>query len=395
LLPEIARELNVEAVIEGSVQRSSGRVRVSVRLVPAAADSPTWSSVYDRDESDVLKLESEVARAVADEIRIQVTSDERARLAAARSINPQAQEAYLLGRYHFNRYNQEDSKRAIEYFQGAIQLAPDYAAAYAGLSDAWSEQSIWENSFKQLESRSRTAALKAIELDEQLAEAHVSLAKIKLIYDLEWTTSEQEFKRALELNHGSVDAHIYYGLLLSSLARHDEAIQQGQIAGELDPLSSGASVLGRFLYRARRYPEAVPYLQRGIELEPRNARAYYRLGDTYAKLGRYDEAIATYGKIGELAPASGYREAGIAYVYALMHRQSEARQMISGLKAEPMAIARVYSALGDKDEAFRILEKAIEDRLIGFYLKEDPPFENLYSDPRWKELLRRMNYPPG
>lgn len=394
-LPEIATRLNVDAVIEGTVQRSGGRVHVTARLIPAATDSPSWSREYDREEGDVLRLESEVARAVADEIQIQLTAEERARLGSARSVNPQAQEANLLGRYHFNKSNEEDSKRAIEYFEHAIQLAPDYAAPYAGLSDAWLERATWENTFKEVEAPARTAALKAIELDGELAEAHVSLAKIKLIYDLEWTTAEQEFKRALDLNQGSVDAHIYYGFLLSSLARHDEAIQQGQIAGQLDPLSSGASVLGRLLYRARRYQEAVPYLQRGIELEPRSARAYYRLGDTYAKLARYDEAIAAYRKIGELAPNSGYMQAGTAYVYALMGRQREARQIIKGLKANPSAVAQVCVALGDKDEAFRLLGKAIEERPIGFFLSQDPAFESLYSDPRWQTLLRRMNLPQG
>jgi serine/threonine-protein kinase len=296
-LPEIANELNVDALIEGTVQRSGGRVRVAARLIPAAADSPSWSRDYERDESDVLKLESEVARAVADEIRIHVTADERARLASARSVNPQAQEAYLLGRYHLSKVNEQDVKEAVEYFQRAIQIAPDYAAAYAGLADAYLAQGFTEANMTEVESLALSAALKAIELDDQLAEAHIALANIKLYY-LEWTTAERELKRALELNPGSVDAHIYYGLLVSSLGRHDEAIKEGQIAVQLDPLSAGASLLGRFLIRAKRYQEALPYLLRGVELEPRSARAYFRLGDNYVQLGRYDEAIATYQKAG-------------------------------------------------------------------------------------------------
>ena len=391
-LPEIAKELNVDAVIEGTVQRSGGRVRVAARLIPAAADSPSWSRDYERDESDVLKLESDVARAVADEIRIHVTAAERARLASARSVNPQAHEAYLLGRYHLGKVNEQDVKEAVEYFQRAIQLAPDYAAAYAGLSDAWWQQGFTEANFEEVESPAFSAALKAIELDEQLAEAHITLANIKLYY-LEWAAAEQEFKRALELNPGSADAHIYYGLLLSSLARNNEAIREGQIAVQLDPLSSGASLLGRILIRARRYQEALPYLERGIELEPRSSRSYFRLGDNYVQLGRYDEAIAAYRKAGELVPKSGWFKAGIARVYALTGRQREARQIISGLKTDPLAIAGVYAALGDKNEAFTILDKAIEEHQFIVYLKEDPVFESLYSDPRWQALLRRMNYP--
>jgi TolB-like protein/DNA-binding winged helix-turn-helix (wHTH) protein/Tfp pilus assembly protein PilF len=392
-LPEIAKELNVDAVIEGTVQRSGGRVHVSARLISAAADSPMWSRDYDRDESDVLKLESDVARAITDEIRIQVTADERARLASARSINPQAQEAYLLGRHHLSKGNEEDSKQSAEYFERAIRLAPDYAAAYAELSDAWTQLGFALGNFKEVESKARSAAVKAIELDEQLAEAHIALANIKLYYDLDWTTAEREFKRALDLNPGSPDAHVSYGLLLTSLGRHNEAIREGQIAVQLDPLSSGASVLGRFLLRARRYQEALPYLQRGVELEPRSARAYFRLGDNYVQLGKYDEALAAYEKAGELVPKSGWSQSGIAYVYALLGRQREARQMIRGLKTDPIAIARVYVALGDKDEAFRALNKAIEERPIGFYINQDPAFERLYSDPRWQALLGRMNLP--
>ena len=390
-LPEIAKELNVDAIIEGTVQRSGGRVHVSARLISAAADSPMWSRDYDRDESDVLKLESDVARAITDEIRIQVTADELARLASARSINPQAQEAYLLGRHHLSKGNEEDAKQSIEYFERAIRLAPDYAAAYAELSDAWTQLGFALGNFKEVESKARSAAVKAIELDEQLAGAHIALANIKLYYDLDWTTAEREFRRALDLNPGSPDAHVSYGLLLTSLGRHNEAIREGQIAVQLDPLSSGASVLGRILLRARRYQEALPYLQRGVELEPRSARAYFRLGDNYVQLGKYDEAIAAYEKAGELVPKNGWSQSGIAYVYALLGKQREARQMISGLKADPIAIARVYVALGDKDEAFRALNKAIEERPIGFYINQDPAFERLYSDPRWQVLLGRMN----
>ncbi|MEK6323140.1 MAG: protein kinase [Acidobacteriota bacterium] len=395
-LPEIARELNVDAVIEGSVQRSGGRVRVTAQLIHAATDAHLWASDYDRDLTDVLKLQSEVARAVADEIRIQVTAEERARLASARSVDPQAQEAFLLGRYHFSKRNEQDLKQAIEYFERATQLAPDYAAAYAGLSDAWLQRGIFgATDFKEVESLSRTAALKAIGLDAQLAEAHISLANIKFDYDWDWAGAEQEVRRALELDPGSLQAHIVYGHLLMALGRHNEAIGEGQSAEQLDPLSSESqSALGRFLYRARKYEEAVPHLKRAVELEPRSVGANFRLGDVYAQLGRYDEAIAAFERIGELRLNERNFHAGIARVYALMGRQREARQMIGGVKADAINIAAVYATLGDKDEAFKILEKAVEQRnSLLVFLKEDPPFEKLHSDPRWKELLRRMNFP--
>jgi serine/threonine protein kinase/TolB-like protein/Tfp pilus assembly protein PilF len=395
-LPEIARELNVDAVIEGTVQRSGGRVRVTAQLIHPATAAHLWASEYERDLTDVLKLQSEVARAVADEIRIQVTPEERARLASARSVNPQAHEAFLLGRYHLSRANEQGWKQAIDYFERAIELAPDYAAVYAGLSDAWLQRGIFSaKDFREVESPSRAAALKAIGLDHQLAEAHTALGNIKHIYDWDWAGAEQELSRALELDPGSLDAHIDYGTLLMHLGRHDEAIKEGQIAAQLDPLSSRTqSFLGRFLYRARRYEEASPHLQRAVELEPRSVHANYRLGEVYVQLGRYDEAIAALEKNRELMPKGGELQAAVARVYALMGREHEARQMIRGVKAQPYAFARLYAALGDKDEAFRILEKAVEERnSLLVALKEDPPYENLHSDPRWKALLRRMNFP--
>lgn len=391
-VPEIARDLNVEAVIEGSVRRANGRVLVSAKLIRASTDSPLWTGNYERDLSDVLKLQSEVAREVADEIRIQVTAAERARLSSARRVNPEAHEAYLLGQYHNHKGDEQGWKQAIEYFERAIRIAPEYGAAYAGLSNAWFYRGTYGAKFREVEAPSRAAALKSIELDEELAEAHISLAIVKSNYDWDWTGAELEFRRALELDPGSVLAHISYGHLLMYLGRHDEAIREGQIAVQLDPVSSATQAsLGRFLYRARRYEEAVVRLKRAVELEPRSVGANFRLGDLYAQMGKYDEAIAAFGKIRGLVPADF--QVGIARAYALMGRQREARQMIGGLKANADAIAAVYAALGDKDEAFRILEKAVAERQLIVALKVDPPLESLHSDPRWKVLLSRMNLP--
>jgi TolB-like protein/Tfp pilus assembly protein PilF len=394
-LQEITGELKVDAVIEGSVQRSGGKVHVTARLIPAATDSPTWSQEYDRDLSDVLKLQSEIARAITDEIRIQVTSVERTRLTSARSVNPQAQEAYLLGRYHLNKKNEEDLRQAIENFERAIQIAPDYAAAYGGLGEAWQERGIWgTKSFSEVEAPARTATLKAIELDSQLAEGHKMLAQLKYIYDWEWAGAEQEFKRALDLDPGSLYVHRDYSIFLMALGRHEEAITEMQRAVELDPLSSEThSNFGRILYRARKYEEAITHFNQALELESRNYTAHIRLGDVYAKLGRYDEAITMFEKAAQLR-SEGMHSARLARVYALMGKQREARQLLSQSKAGPFDIAGAYVALGDKDEAFRILEQAVGARnsLLVFF-KEDPTFDDLHSDPRWQQLLRRMNYP--
>lgn len=394
-LPEIARELNVDGVITGSVQRSGGRVRVTAQLIHAATDTHLWARDYERDLTDVLKLESEVARAVADEIRIQVTAEERERLASARSVDPQAHEAYLLGRYHFSKNDEQALKRAIEYFEHSIALAPDYAAPYAGLSDTWLARGLTGTiDFKETEAPARAAALKAIELDEQLAEPHLSLASIKQHYDWDWTGAERECRRALELDPGNLNVHTEYAYLLMHMGRLDEAIREGQIIVQLDPVSSSArSALGRFLYRAHRYDEALPHLLRAVELEPQSLTPNYRLGDLYAQLGRYEEALAAYERSGKAISKGGYPNAGIARVYALMGRTREARQMVSGLEDNPYIIAAVYAALRDKDEAFRILEEAVEKHQLLTPLKVEPPLDGLHSDPRWNALLRRMNFP--
>ena len=403
-LPEIAQELNVDAVIEGTVQRSGGRVRVTAKLIPAATDSPLWARDYERDLSDVLKLQSDVARAIADEIRIQVTPEERARLAAARNINPQAHEAYLLGRHHL-RTNEEDLRQAIGHFERAIQLAPDYAAAYAGLSNAWLQRGTWgTKNQKEVAPLAHDNALKAVALDPQLAEAHVALGLVK-IFDWDWAGTEQEITRALELDPNSAEAHRTYGELLSALERHAEAIREMQRAEELDPLSSVIqSRYARALWRARKYEEAVLHVQRAIDLDPNpgNVMPYWILGDLYAEMGRYDEAIASLKK----AQSHGGNALGIssdvAGVYARMGKQKEARRMLAELKAttDPasfsnLAAAYAYTALGDKDEAFKVLFRLVEGRnSYATYIRAEPPFDSLHSDPRWKELLRRIGLPP-
>jgi eukaryotic-like serine/threonine-protein kinase len=397
-LPEIAKELNVDAVIEGTVQRAGGRVVVTAKLIPAATDSPLWAREYDRDLSDVLKLQAEVARSIADEVRIQVTADERARFAAVRSINPQAHELYLLGRFHLSKNNPEDWAEAIKNFAGAKDLVPDYAEAYAGLSDALLQQAIFGiRPFKEAVPPARDAALKAIGLNEGLAEAHTSLANIKYYYDWDWAGAEKELNRALELNPGNLTVRIAYGHFLHVLGRHNEAVREGRLAVELDPLSAEAHTsLGRFLYRARRYEEALPVLQRAVQLEPRSSGANNRLAGIYTALGRYTEALAVYEKAKEVAPsATGYRDV-VAYVYARMGRKQEARQTVSGTTVFPVDVAGVYAALGDKDAAFRILEKAVEERnALLVTVKEEPPLESLHSDPRWQKLLSKMNFPPS
>ena len=401
-LPEIARELKVDGVIEGSVQRENGRVKVMIQLIHGPTDTHLWARDYERELTDVLKLQGEVARAIAQEIRIQVTPEEGARLASATTVNPVAHQEYLTGRYHLWRYNEEDLKRAIDYFERAIQIDPKYAAAYAGLSHAWWARGIFGRiGFREAESPSRAAARKALELDDRLAEAYVVQADVKRLYDWDWTGAEDSVKRALELDPNNLDAHNTYSILLHALGRFPEAIAQIERAAQRDPLAPQIqSSYGRILYRARRFDEAILRLNRAIELDARNYGTYGRLGDVYEQMGRYPEAVAFLEKARALANDPGSSDisykARLARVYARMGRRSEARQMLEGLKSSGrlplLDVAGAYTALGDKDEAFSLLFRMVEQRSLS-YLKVDPPFDGLHSDPRWQELLRRMNLP--
>jgi tetratricopeptide (TPR) repeat protein len=374
-----------------------------VKLIPATTDSPLWSRDYERDLSNVLKLQSEMARAVADEIRIQLRPEEQALMAAARNINPKAHEAYLLGQRHL-RTNEKGLRQAIGHFERAIRLEPDYAAAYAGLSSAWAARgAIGAKNRKEAMPLAREAALKAVALDPRLAEAHVALGNVKT-HDWDWAGAEQEFTRALELDPNSMEAHRGYAELLMALERHAEAIIEIQRAEQLDPLSSNIQArYGRVLYRARQYAEAERRLQRALVLDPDpgNSMPYWILGELYTQMGRYDDAIASFKKYQSQGGSFLSLSIGMAGVYARMGKQREARQMLAGLKTttnpasfSDALIAPVYALLGDKDEAFKSLFRQVEEHSnVATYIKADPPLESLHADPRWKELLRRMNFP--
>jgi tetratricopeptide (TPR) repeat protein len=229
--------------------------------------------------------------------------------------------------------------------------------------------------------------MKAVELDSQLAEAHIALGNVKFNYDWDWNGAEQEFMRALELDPGNLRGHSSYGFFLMAVGRHDEAIREGWRAVELDPLSSEVqSALGRFLYRGHRIEEAVAPLQRAIELEPQDLAARFRLGEVFTQLRKYDEALSLFGG----------KSFGAARVYALTGRKQEALEIMRGVNVPPISMAAVYAALGDKDKAFQVLQKAVDNRSAHLvYLKEDPPLESLHSDPRWQALIQRMKFPPA
>jgi serine/threonine protein kinase/Tfp pilus assembly protein PilF len=395
-LPIIAQALGVDAVIEGSVQRSGGRVRVTAKLVPATTDAAIWSRNYEREVSDILKLQSDVAQAIAAEVRVQLTPDEQNRLASARPIDPKAHEAYLLGRYHLAKLNESDLSRAVDYFKEAIRIEPDFAAAYAGLSRAWSERGIWGGkSYIEVETPAREAARKALQIDPANSSAHTSMCMILINYDFNYSAAEEQVRRAIEIDPGSAEAHVAYGWLLQVLGRYEEVLEQMEKAEQLDPASSQIQGdFGRMLYRARKYDEAEKHLKRSIELDPNNYGSYGRLGDVYIEMGRFGDATAMFEKSRSIQP-QGAHALRLAVVYARMgNRQAALDALTTTSNRSTWELARLYTALGDLDKAFTILNESIDKRdVLLTNLKEDPGFERLHSDPRWKLMLRRLNFP--
>ncbi|MFB0566642.1 MAG: protein kinase [Candidatus Aminicenantaceae bacterium] len=401
LLPEIARELNVDAIVEGSVLVIGEKVRIAAQLIEARTDRHLWVESYERDLKDIFDLQSEVARKIAKEIKATMTPEEQIRLGKFTPVNPDVYQLYLRGRFFWNKRTEKDLKKAIEYFEEAVKADPDYALAYAGLADSY--QILPEySSFPSEEAyqKSNEAALKALEIDESLAEAHVSLAANKHDYEWDWVGAEREFKRAIELNPGYATAHFWYAYHLVHLARLDEAIKEIKRAHELDPFSLVINRwVGTVFYNAHRFEEAIDALQMTLEMDPTILNIHMMLGLTYLAKSMYEEALAEFQKEKELRGRWHPRiEACIGITYARMGKRAEAAQVLEDLlerskKADfiPYYLAHFYFALGENDKGFELLEKASEKlRRPLSSLKVDPLLDGVRSDPRFAALLRKM-----
>jgi serine/threonine-protein kinase len=387
-MPEIGRELGVDAIVEGSVQRVGGRVRITAQLIRASTDKHLWAAEYERDAADVLKLEAEVARTIAQEIQARLTPEETRRLASARSISPEAHEAFLLGGYHGAKDNEADLRQAIEYFQRAIQRQPDYAAAYAALSETLFL--LRTRGFSKDDGAMRMAAAKAIALDPDLDAAHEALAWVK-ISDWDWAGAEQEFRREIALNPEADGA---FATLLSFTGRHAQAIAAAEHDVKVNPLYSGTQLgLGQVLYFARQYEDAVPRIKRALELEPGHVGAMITLGMAYEALARPQEALAVFDR-------PELREFPyIAWAYAGLGRRDDALKVLNGLAqrgggGDLQGMAISYFALGDKDRGFEWLTKAFDQR-SGYvpWANVLPAFDGVRSDPRFKALVARLKLP--
>ncbi|HEX8799231.1 MAG TPA: tetratricopeptide repeat protein [Terriglobales bacterium] len=400
-VPEIAKTLNADAVVEGSVMREGNRIRVHAQLIRAATDAHFWSEEYDRDLPDVLALQSDVAQAIADKVQVTLTGQERSRLVAARPVAPEVYESYLKGRYYFNQRTLDALNKSIGFFQQAIARDPDYALAYSGLADAYAMLGF-RGGFpsKDTLSRAKAAALKAIELDDTLAEPHASLAFIAETHEWDWATAEREYKRAVQLNPGDGRVHHWYAGYLTYVGRFEEGISEARRARDLDPLSLpiNNALAGRLL-AAGRYNEALEQVQRTLQLDPHFAPAHQTLGWAYLHSGMGAEAIREFQTALQL---SGTDDTDLmldlGFAYATAGDQEEARNILAKLRAlherrlvPSGSVAILYGALGDLNEAFVWMEKAYEERDPQLtYLKAGRRFEPLRHDPRFVDLVRRV-----
>lgn len=401
-MPQIARELNVDAVVEGTVLRDGGRVRIRTQLIYAPADRHLWAQAYERDLKDVLTLQANLAQDIASEIQLKLTSQQRANL-SARSVDPEAHELYLQGRYFWNKRDQAGFTKAIDYFQQAIAKDPTYAAAYAGLADSYAlSGGLYLLPVEQAIPRAQAAAEKALELDSNLAEAHASLGLIAPFNDWNWADAKRHYERAIELDPNYATAHHWYAEgYLMPVGRAHEAIAEMRKAQELDPLSPViATDLGKELYFVRKYDEALGELHRALELDPNFVSAHNWISDTLLEKRMYNDAKAELEKTKPLKEERIYIRQ-TAYLNARMGRRAEARaalakslQLSKGKQISSGAVALTYAALGDKDDSFQWLEKAYAERSSFMTsLKYWSVFDRLRGDPRFIDLLRRVGLP--
>jgi len=403
-LPEIARELKVDAVVEGSVLQAGERVRITAELIDAATDQHLWAESYERDLRDILSLQSEVAKAIAQEIKIKLTPQEQSFLQRSPAVDAGAYEAYLKGRHHWNKRTADAVKKGIGYFEQAIAKDPGYPLAHVGLAESYNILGFYGLLLpKETFPRAKAAALKALEIDETLSEAHAALAYGRFYYDWSWAESEEGFKRAIQLNPSDAIAHQFYGNYLPAMGRFEEAIAEFERAQQLDPLSlilNSALGWGGF-HLARQYDRAIEQLERTLELDPNFAVAHHWLGLALEQERRYEEATAEFEKANSLWGGSPRALASLGHVYAMAGKTSEALKTLDELEelskrryVGAYHIAVVHIGLGDKDRAFEWLEKAYDERFPALaFLKVEPIFDPLRDDPRFQDLVRRMNFP--
>jgi serine/threonine-protein kinase len=400
-IQEIGKQLNVEMVLEGSLRKAGNKLRITVQLVKVSDGYPIWSEKYERDEADIFALQDEISLAIVDNLKVKLLGEEKAKIVKRYTENLEAYNLYLQGRYFWNKRTEEGFQKAIEYFKQAIEKDQLYALSYAGLADCYDVLG-WYSHLSPNEAfpRARVAAMKALEIDDTLAEAHASLAAFYLWHDWDWEAAEREFKRAINLNPGYATAHHWYADCLTVVDRSNEAIAEMKRAQELDPLSLiiSTDVAKEFLY-ARKYDQAIQQCRKTLELDPNFYRVYKYLGLAYAKKSMFEEAITVFQKAKDLSAGHPAILGSLGYAYALSGRKREAQKMLNELEKKSkqqyissIYFSTIYIGLGEKDRAFEWLEKAYNERSVWLiYIHRSPIYDRIRSDPRYTDLLKKMD----
>jgi serine/threonine protein kinase/TolB-like protein/Tfp pilus assembly protein PilF len=406
----VGRELGVHAVLTGRVVRMNDELFIETELVDVDTQTRLWGERYNRKLSDIIALQDDISREISEKLRLKLSGEERKQLAKRYTESAEAYQLYWKGRYYWNKRRPEDIREASRYFQQAIELDPSYALAYTGLADCYVLGNLLQLSPKEAMPVAIEKTNKALAIDPQLAEAHTSLAKIKLSYEWDWAGAESEFRRALELKPGYATAHQWYGVYLSEMGRHDESLEHRKRALELDPLSLSISTgLARAYFWARRYDESIAHLQKALERDPKYADTHWSFGLAYEQKKMYDEAVAAYQRAISLSKTAEFPEgkpemiAALGHAYAVAGRRDDALRILEQLKelvgrqsyVSPYSIALIHAALGDKEQAFEWLERAYRERDESFiHLKVDPRLDHLRDDPRFIEMLRLIKLAP-
>jgi len=394
-------EMRVRAVLVGRVLHLGDKLVVKTELVDVADGSQIWGEQYNRPASDIFSVQEEIAKEVSEKLRLKLTSEERLRLSKRYTANTEAYHLYLKGRYLLTRHTTELSIKAIEFFERAIEIDPNYALAYAGIADSYFSLSAVHLPPKKALPMSKAAAIKAIEIDDELADAHISMGLIKVWYDHDWRGAEKEYKRAIELNPGAALAHQRYATYLAFIGRLDEAMLELKRAQELDPLSLQTNVnMGTLLSVMHQYERAINQLKKTLEIDLNYYPAHYALGCAYIQTGNFDEAIAAFEQVCRLEEDSHIALGYIGHAYAREGKTDEAERVLKELKElskqqyiSPYSIALVYIGLEQRDEAFKWLEKTYEDQNdMLVWLKIAPEVDSLRSDPRFADLMLRVGF---
>jgi TolB-like protein/DNA-binding winged helix-turn-helix (wHTH) protein/Tfp pilus assembly protein PilF len=404
-LPQIANELNVDAVVEGTVMRVGNRVRITAELVQVSTDQHLWADTYESPIGDVLALQNRVSSAIVDEIRINLTKEDKERLAQKPSVSPEAYEDYLKGRYYWNKRSGDGFEKAIGYFEEATRRDPQYALAYAGLADCYGI--IGATIYGRLPAaeaspKAKAAAIRALEIDPSLAAAETSLATAKFNYDWDWAGAAEGFKKAIQLDPSYSTAYQRYSLYLSAMGKFDDSFEEIKKARELEPLSiSINTALGWRLYLAREYDRAIAQLRDTLEMDPASEWAHLNLGQAYEQKGQFGLAIEELQKAVELAHSSPLTISALAHAEALSGNHAMANKLLSQLEelskkqyVSPYYVAIVYLGLGKNELAMNWLEKAYADRSNGLvFLKVEPELDPLRTNPRFITLQTRLSFP--